>query len=531
MPQTSQSIALADSHDAANGSDDPSSDGLDYPSAPSSIETEQALLGSMLVNNEAYFQATAIIDAEHFYEPLHGKIFDTIGRLIDKGRIATPLTVHALIESDPVLREVGGAAYLANLAAASTATVHVADYAQTLFDLAVRRGLMRIGEDMVIRARDTDLDDDPSKQIVDAEQCLYEIAEKGKYKEGSLDFARALETALNRADAAFKRDGALAGTPTGFADLDAKLGGLQRSDLIILAGRPAMGKSALATNMAFNIAKAMRLGKDAAGKDVVEDGGRVLFFSLEMSADQLATRILAEQAMVPSHKIRDGTITRQDFGRLADAVAEIQHIPLFIDDTGGLSISAIASRARRVARKPGLDLIVIDYVQLLTGSGRKKTDNRVQELTEITTSLKALAKELNVPIIGLSQLSRAVESRDDKRPQLADLRESGSIEQDADIVMFIYREEYYHDQKRPTEPHLEIGAGASEELRNLNASYEQNMAAWEEKKRLVQNLAEVIVAKHRHGPVGVVKLHFDPEITRFHNYAAPDRGPAPGDGF
>ncbi len=527
MSQHIASAALASS-DPSPHEETEHDDHADASLQPSSIETEQALLGVILINNEAYFQANAVISAEHFYEPLHGKIFDVVGKLIDKGRIATPLTVHAQLETDPVLREIGGASYLANLAAASTTTIHVADYAHTLFDLAVRRGLMRVGEDMVHRARDADIDDEPAQQIVDAEQQLYELAEKGKYREGSLDFSRALETALTRADAAFKREGSLAGMPTGFVDLDRRLGGLQRSDLIILAGRPAMGKSALATNMAFNIAKEFRVGRDASGNEMHEAGGRVLFFSLEMSADQLATRVLAEQAMVPSHMIRDGTITRQDFGRLSDAVSEIQHIPLMIDDTGGLSISAIASRARRVARKPGLDLIVIDYVQLITGSGRKRSENRVQELTEITTSLKALAKELNVPIIALSQLSRAVESRDDKRPQLADLRESGSIEQDADIVMFIFREEYYHDQKRPTEPPADAAIGASEEMRKVIQGYNESMAAWEEKKHLIQNLAEVIVAKHRHGATGVVKLHFDPEITRFHSYAAPERGPAPG---
>ncbi len=497
---------------------------LDGPRrAPASIETEQALLGAVLVNNEAYFEAANTIDATHFYEPLHAKIFETVGRLIEKGRVATPLNIATYLDTDPVLQEVGGPAYLGGLAAAATATINVRDYAQTVFDLAVRRGLIGIGEDMVNRAYEADIDDDPSTQIVDAEQSLYEIAEKGKYGDGATGFAKALETALTIADAAYKRDGGLSGIATEFSDLDRRLGGLQRSDLVILAARPGMGKTSLATNMAFNIARAFRMGRDAMGQETLEAGGRVLFFSLEMSADQLATRMLAEQAAVPSHRIREGSITKKEFESLARAVSQIQHIPLHIDDTGGLSISALMSRARRMARKPGVDLIIVDYVQLLQGSGRKRAENRVQEMTEITTSLKALAKELSVPIIALSQLSRAVENRDDKRPQLADLRESGSIEQDADLVMFIFREEYYHDQKRPGDTD---DGGAS----FGDAETQDKLLKWQEKKDRIKNLAEVIIAKHRHGPTGVTTLMFDPEITRFHNYAGPSRSGG-DDGF
>ncbi len=495
----------------------------DHRQPPHSIETEQALLGAILVNNEAYFEASTRIDAIHFYEPLHAQIFETIGRLIDKGRVAAPLSVAHYLEGDPVLQEVGGASYLANLAAAATAIIHAGDYAQSIFDLAVRRGLIQIGEEMVNRAYEANIEDEPGTQITEAEQRLYEIAEKGKYGSGVTPFHKALEAAIETADAAYKRDGGMSGIATGFADMDRKLGGLQKSDLIILAGRPAMGKTSLATNMAFNIAKSFSARKDPTGKETLESGGRILFFSLEMSADQLATRVLAEQAMVPSHKIRDGTITREDFSRLTEAVAEIQHIPLHIDDTGGVSISAIMSRARRLARKPGVDVIIIDYVQLITGSAGKKDVNRVQELTQITTGLKALAKELSVPIIGLSQLSRAVESRDDKRPQLSDLRESGSIEQDADIVLFIFREEYYHDQKRPAD--FDFEGGMSTDQQAILSGKQEELAQWQEKKDLIKNLAEVIIAKHRHGPTGVIKLHFDPEITRFHNYAGPDRDP------
>ncbi len=496
----------------------------DYPRTPCSIETEQALLGAILINNESYFEASGIIDADHFYEPLHAKIFKTIGSLIDKGRVATPLNIATYLDGDPVLAEVGGPNYLAGLAAAAASTINVRDYAHTVFDLAVRRGLIDVGSEMITRARDAGLEDEPSAQIVDAEQALYAIAEKGKYGAGATDFARALETALTMADAAFKRDGHLSGTATEFTDLDRKLGGLQKSDLLILAGRPAMGKTSLATNIAFNVARAFRTGTDGRGNEVVEAGGRVLFFSLEMSADQLATRMLAEQAGVPSHKIREGSITRDQFANLAEAVREIQHIPLHIDDTGGLSISAIMSRARRMARKPGVDLIVIDYVQLIQGSGKKRSENRVQEMTEITTSLKALAKELSVPILALSQLSRAVESRDDKRPQLSDLRESGSIEQDADVVLFIFREEYYHDQKRPGDMD---GDGNTY---GADADLAAKMEKWKEKKERIANLAEVIVSKHRHGPTGVITLQFDPEITRFHNFAGADRA-LPPDGL
>ena len=389
--------------------------------------------------------------------------------------------------------------YLARLAAEATTIINAVDYGRTIHDLAVRRELIRIGEDVVNVAYDAPVDSTPREQIEEAERRLYQIAEGGRYDGGFQRFSDALKIAVDMAAKAYERDGHLSGVATGLTDLDHKLGGLQASDLIILAGRPGMGKTALATNIGFNIAKTYRGETRADGTLETVNGGIVGFFSLEMSAEQLATRIIAEQSGVASYKIRRGDITETDFQNVAEAVREMQSIPFFIDQTGGISIAQLTARARRLKRQRGLDLLIIDYIQLLSGS-RTRSDNRVQELTEITTGLKALAKELNVPILALSQLSRQVEQRDDKRPQLSDLRESGSIEQDADVVMFVFREEYYLENRKPRE--------GTEEF-----------PEWQRKMDEMHGKAEVIIGKQRHGPTGTVELQFEASLTRFGNLA------------
>jgi len=470
-------------------------EGIKYKEMPHSIEAEQALLGAVLVNNEAYDRVSEFLSPDHFYEPLHARIFEAVAQLVVGGHLATPVTLKAYFEHDSALADVGGPAYLARLAAAAVATPHAKDYGRAIYDLAVRRQLIRLGEDIQVVAEDSPIDLPPSQQIENAEASLYNLAEKGRYEGGFMPFKSSLTTALDMAAAAYQREGRLSGLSTGLRDLDGKLGGLQNSDLVILAGRPSMGKTALATNIAFNAAKSYTVELDENGREAVTNGGVVAFFSLEMSAEQLATRLLAEHSGISSEKIRRGEITADEFGQLREATEMLQSIPLYIDHTGGIAISTLAARARRLKRQHGLQLIVVDYLQLVTSSG-KNQDNRVQEVTAITTGLKALAKELNVPILALSQLSRQVEARDDKRPQLSDLRESGSIEQDADVVMFVYREEYYLLRAEPS-------ADSPEHL------------AWQDKCNQVFGKAEVIVGKQRHGPTGRVELQFQAELTRF----------------
>ena len=419
-----------------------------YRSAPHNIEAEQSLLGAILVNNDAFYRVSDFLEQKHFFETIHQVIYETAGSLIRMGKVATPVTLKTFL---PAETDIGGMTvgqYLARLASEATTIINAQDYGRTVYDLALRRDLIQIGEDMVNVAFDAPVDFAPRAQIEDAERKLYELAETGRYDGGFQRFSQALTVAVDMAANAYKRDGKLSGIATGLRDLDSKMGGLQHSDLIVLAGRPGMGKTALATNIAYNIARAHHAEVQPDGTMKSVNGGIVGFFSCEMSAEQLATRILAEQTGIASSNIRRGGITEMDFDKIRNHSIELQNLPLYVDETGGLSISQLTARARRLKRQKGLDVIVVDYIQLLQGSG-KRSDNRVQEVTEITTSLKALAKELAVPIIALSQLSRQVESRDDKRPQLSDLRESGSIEQDADVVMFVYREEYYLANKEP----------------------------------------------------------------------------------
>jgi replicative DNA helicase len=471
-----------------------------YREAPNNIEAEQALLGAILVNNDAYYRVSDFLKQSHFYEPLHRKIYEVAGELIRMGKMANPVTIKTFLPADGKVGDMTVAHYLARIAAEAVTVINAADYGRAIYDLATRRALITVGEDMVNIAYDAPVDMAPSAQIEDAERRLFELAETGRYDGGFESFGDAVRTAIDMAAAAYQRDGHLSGVATGLRDLDARMGGLQPSDLIIIAGRPGMGKTSLATNIAFNIAEAYVPAQQADGSFKAANGGVIGFFSLEMSGEQLATRIISEQAEVPSSKIRRGDLTEADFEKLVACTQTLQKIPLYIDQTGGIAIAQLAARARRLKRQRGLDVIVIDYIQLMQGSSAKSAQNRVQEITEITTGLKALAKELSVPIIALSQLSRQVESRDDKRPQLSDLRESGSIEQDADVVMFVYREEYYLKNKEPK-------PGTPEYVQ------------WENDMNEARGKAEVIIAKQRHGPTGTVSLAFHGEFTRFSDLA------------
>ena len=478
----------------------------EYRQAPHNVEAEQALLGAVLVNNEAFYRVSDFLEPRHFYEPIHQKIYEVTAGLIRAGKIATPVTLKTFLPPDADIAGLTPAQYLARLAAEATTVINAEDYGRTIYDLAVRRDLIRIGEDLVNVAYDAPVDLAPQVQIEDAERRLYELAETGRYDGGFLRFSDALKDAVDLASRAYQRDGHLSGLASGLVDLDQLMGGLQASDLVIIAGRPGMGKTALATNVAYNIAAEYRGKPRPDGSIETVSGGIVGFFSLEMSAEQLATRVLSEQTEIPSSRIRRGDISESDFAKLAAAAQMMQSIPLYIDETGGISIAQLAARARRLKRQRGLDLMVVDYIQLLSGSTRRAMEGRVQEVTEITTGLKALAKELHVPILALSQLSRQVESRDDKRPQLSDLRESGSIEQDADVVMFVYRDEYYLRNKEPRE-------GSEEWFK------------WDTDLKAAENRAEIIIGKQRHGPTGTVKLSFEPQYTRFGNLAREDRLP------
>jgi replicative DNA helicase len=474
-----------------------------FRTPPHNIEAEQALLGAILVNNEAFYRVSDFLEPKHFLEPIHQRIFELTGGLIRAGKLATPVTLKTFLPGELDVAGLTVNQYLARLAAEATTIINAEDYGRTVYDLSIRRDLIMIGEDMVNLAYEAPVDATPQSHIEDAERKLFELAETGRYESGFQRFAQALTTAVDMAAQAYQRDGSLSGIATGLSDLDGKMGGLQNSDLIILAGRPGMGKTALATNIAYNVAKAYAPGEVRPdGRTPTANGGIVGFFSLEMSAEQLATRIIAEQTGIPSNKIRRGSIDEADFEKIKDISVELQNLPFYVDETGGLSIGQLVARARRLKRQRGLDLLVIDYIQLLQGTSRRSSENRVQEITEITTRLKALAKELNVPIVALSQLSRQVESRDDKRPQLSDLRESGSIEQDADVVMFVFREEYYHQMRKPNEGNRE------------------KFAEWLAEGERVEGKAEVIIGKQRHGPTGTVELQFDAAVTRFANLVA-----------
>ncbi|NBC34241.1 MAG: replicative DNA helicase [Alphaproteobacteria bacterium] len=465
-----------------------------YRSMPANEQAEQALLGAILIDNRALERVSEFLRPDHFFYPAHGRIYAACEKLRDLDQVADPVTLRHLFERDGDLQKVGGADYLTALAGSVVSVLNAADYGRTIYDLYLRRALITLGEEVVNEAFDGGLDVNAGEQIRQAEDKLYRLAQVGDLRGGFRPFRDLVRGAVDAAGRAQQRNSQLTGITTGFIDLDRMLGGLQRSDLVILAGRPSMGKTALATNVAVNAARAFR---DSDGVD----GAVVGFFSLEMSAEQLATRIIADTASIPSEKIRKGDLsTKTEFPKIVEASNEIATIPFFVDDTAALSITALRSRALRLKRQHNLGMLVIDYLQLMQPSGVQRSDNRVQEVSEITRGLKMVAKDLDVPVLALSQLSRQVEQREDKRPQLSDLRESGSIEQDADVVMFVFRDAYYVEKRQPK-------PGTPEHV------------AWQTEMDSVHNLAEVIVAKQRHGPTGKVDLHFDGLYTRFSNIA------------
>jgi len=472
--------------------------------APHNLDAEQALLGAILFDNETYNRITPKLQARHFYDPAHGRIFDACAAKIAVGSLADGVTLREQFTRDGGLAEIGGATYLLTLLEnAARLTVHAQEYAELVYDLALRRELIRVGGEITDLAENPPDNADASDIIEEAERTLFSLAETGSSSSGLSPFSRALATSIEAAAAAYENKSDVSGLATGFMDLDQKLGGLHKSDLLILAARPSMGKSSLAVNIAYNVAYARLKAQREGFEEARNKGGVVAFFALEMSADQLAMRLLSDFTSIESDRIRRGKIEKHEYEKLAEASVELQALPLHIDDQGGISISALQARCRRMQRTTGLDLIVVDYLQLITASTRASSSGRVQEVSEITMGLKTLAKDLRVPVLALAQLSRAVEQRDDKRPQLSDLRESGSIEQDADVVMFIYREDYYLERQEPRE--------GSED------HYD-----WQRRMDEARNTADVIIGKQRHGPIGTIKMHFDPRYTRFGNLS--DRG-------
>ena len=453
---------------------------------PKNIEAEQTVLGSILANNEIFDEITNQLDESYFFDPIHKKIYKIISNLISKGLLANPVTIKNFFNSKEELVEIGGIDYLLKLTKVSTTKNQIKYYSQLLSDLYIRRQLINISEETLEESKNKDLDISGTNILENTERKLFEIAERGEFQRSFVTFKDALKETIDMATAAYKNDQGIVGVPSGLTDLDDRLGGLHKQDLIIIAGRPSMGKTALATNIAFNAS--LNIKKNDLKTSVA-------FFSLEMSSEQLSTRILAEQSRIKSNDIRRGKINQDDFERFIEASKNLEMLPLHIDDTPAITISALSNRARRLKRKEGLDLIVIDYIQLMKSSGYRN-EGRVLEIAEITQGLKALAKELDVPVLALSQLSRQVEQREDKKPQLSDLRESGSIEQDADVVMFVFREQYYLEKQEPK-------PGTAEHVE------------WQEKMSQIHNEAEIIIGKQRHGPTGVIKLEFESTFTKF----------------
>ena len=455
-----------------------------FKELPNNIEAEQSVIGSILVTNEIFDEINTIISNINFYDPMHQKIFNAIESMIYKGLLANPITLKNYFEKEK--DEINVPEYLVKITKFSTSARQAIEYSKIIYDMFVRRELIKISDQIIDDAKENDLNVNGQNIIENSEKLLYDLAEKGTFNSSLIKFDDAMKQTIEMASAAYKNEGGIVGVPTGLRDLDDKLGGLHQSDLIIIAGRPSMGKTSLATNIAFN-----------AAQNIQENGKKssVAFFSLEMSSEQLSTRIISEQARIGSNDIRRGRISDEQFDQFLETSKNISELPLFIDETPAISIAAMSNRARRIKRLHGLDLIVVDYIQLMKGSFNNK-DGRVQEISQITQGLKAIAKELGVPVLALSQLSRQVEQRDDHKPQLADLRESGSIEQDADVVMFVYREGYYLQRKEPREATVEH-------------------AEWQAKMNEVAHLAEIIIGKQRHGPIGKVTLEFEERFTKF----------------
>ncbi|MBY8823097.1 replicative DNA helicase [Sphingomonas colocasiae] len=481
---------------------------------PHNIEAEAALLGAMMIDNRVAEDVMQKLRGDHFFEPVHGRIYDGVLKLVGRSMVANPVTLKPMFESDEAMRELGGPAYLARLTGSNAALIGARDFAEQIYELAQLRALIQVGRDLVTKAMDTTDEVNPKKQIEEAEVALYSVAEEGGETGSVKSFLQASRTAVEMAEKALNAGGGLSGVTTGLNCINERIGGLHHSDLIILAGRPGMGKTSLATNIAFNAAHRWQRDMEDGIEPKKSIGAKTAFFSLEMAADQLATRVLSEQSGISSESLRMGKISQQEFRNLARASGELENLPLFIDDTPGLTIAALRTRARRLKRRHDIGLIIIDYLQLLQGSGKSSDGNRVQEISEISRGLKTLAKEMNVPVIALSQLSRAVEQREDKRPQLSDLRESGSIEQDADMVWFVYREDYYHSFKKPAEP-------------DANSTADQHDAwnAWLQEDFRISGMAQLIIAKQRHGATGAVRMRFDSKITRFSDPIDDDRLP------
>jgi replicative DNA helicase len=478
--------------------------GLSQRLPPSNTQAEQALLGALLANNRAYERVAEFLAPEHFADPIHGRIFAAIHRRVTNGQLADAITLRAEFEHNGVLDEVGGTAYLGQLLTAMVGIINAGEYGRAIHDAWLRRQLIDVGEEVVNNAFGADPEMDGRTQVEAAEQKLFDIADKGVQTGGFIIFEQALTTAIQGAERAFHRPGHVSGLATGLRDLDKKIGGLHPSDLMIIAGRPGMGKSALATKIAFGAARSLLTEARAAGRGDEVPKGSVAFFTLEMSAEQIALRLLAEEARISGDKIRRGDIAQRDFDRFVQVSREVAGLPLHIDETPGISIAALRTRCRRLKRMSGLSLIIVDYLQLMRPSAGTRPESRVLEIGQFTQGLKAIAKEMAVPVIALSQLSRAVEQREDKRPQLSDLRESGTIEQDADSVMFIYRDEYYLQQRSPKQAHFESDD-------KFNAA----MDKWQQDMERVHNRAELLIEKQRHGPTGKIDLLFEGEFTRF----------------
>ena len=455
----------------------------DLKELPNNIEAEQSVIGSILLNNEIFDEINIFIISKNFYDPMHQKIFSAIEKLIFSGMLANPITLKNYFENEK--DELNVPDYLVKITKFSTSSRQAIEYSRLIYDLYVRRELIKISENIIDTAKLNDLDNDGQSIIVNFEKSLFDLAEKGSFSSSLVKFDEAMKMTIEMASSAYKNEEGIVGVPTGLIDLDDKLGGLHKSDLLIIAGRPSMGKTALATNIAFN-----------AAKKIQNDGRKstIAFFSLEMSSEQLSTRILAEQSRIKSNDIRRGKISEEQFDKFIETSKNISELPLYIDETPAISIAALSNRARRIKRLYGLDMVVVDYIQLMRASNFR--EGRVQEISEITQGLKALAKELSVPVLALSQLSRAVEQRDDKKPQLSDLRESGSIEQDADVVMFVFREAYYLQGKEPRPATVDH-------------------AEWQAKMNDISHLAEIIIGKQRHGPTGNVMLEFEAMFTKF----------------
>jgi replicative DNA helicase len=475
-----------------------------FRSQPHNIEAEQGLLGAILINNEAYHRVSEYLRPEHFYEPVHRRIFDAITRMIEGGRLADHVTLKVAFDQDEALRELDGARYLSGLARAAETILNAQDYGRLLHDLAMKRGLIQVGEEVVNKAFDPTLPESGRDQIEKAEQQLFMLAQEGEVEGGFQGFPSVLTSTITMIEAAFLQSEQITGVPTGLDAMDERLGGLQPSDLIILAARPSMGKTALAINMAANAAARKAVGKYR--ENLESDNYAVAIFSLEMSAEQLTMRLLSTEARIGGDDLRRGKLDDADFKKVVQASQSLASRPLFIDDTPALSVAALRTRARRLLRRHCLSLIVVDYLQLLRPVTTAGQGNRVQEISEITQSLKAIAKELNVPVLALSQLSRAVEQRDDKRPQLSDLRDSGSIEQDADVVMFIYRDEYYLARAEPKHR-----PGQNDE------KFNEEYANWNRRLEEAHNVADIIIAKQRNGPIGHFQLIFNGQYSEFCN--------------